>query len=155
MCYTYVLEVTNVCEDCIRVVYSTESPGIPSEIKTEWFSTRARGNWDHINFMIEDGISLENFLECMTVNNTEVLRKICLLLLDKIEYDYWKYLHIIPILDPTFVPPQINKECRWQKELANSIVNEHFRGVISTCMTTNRLKKLTHILKYQNHKYNH
>ena len=155
MCDTRVLEVTSVwdCEsqyDCVKIVYTKTSPGIPQEIKTEWVYTKTLGDWKRINFLFEDGVTLESFLECMTEKNTEVLQKICLLLLDKINSEHWKYMYLIPILDPTFVPPKINNRCRWQRELADTIVNEHFRGVISTCINKQRLNELAHVLKYQN-----
>lgn len=158
---TTVLCVTSLydCEnqyDCVKIDYVHDMPGMPGILKTDWVYTRPLGDWSKINFSREDGLPVERFLETMVVKNLDVLRKMCLLLLKKIGYDYWEFLYLVPILDPTFEPPIINHRCRWQRDLADSIVSEHFHGVISTCINTNRLQELYYelvqVVKYQKKK---
>ena len=156
---TTVYEVASVvdCEslhDCIRIDYAIETPGVPERPKTDWVYTRPRGNWRNIVFQKEDGMTLDEFLNTMVVKNTDVLRKMCVTLLKKIGYDYHKYLYLIPMIDPTFEPPRLNKSCRWQRELGEAMVNEFFLGVIMTCVNNRRLERLYHELVYiVEHKY--
>jgi hypothetical protein len=152
MYHTRVIEATSIwdCEsqyDCVCIKYTFESPGVPKNTKTEYIYTRGLGNWTRIEFPHGDDVSVEKFLECLTDQNTEVLRKMCSLLLDKIGWNTWEYVYLVSILDPTFCAPKINNKCRWQRELGDSIVTEHFRGVIETCTNTYRLKKLYNELK--------
>lgn len=150
---TTLLTATSIfdCEsqyDCVKIDYVVDEPGIPVRNKTEWIYTKTLGDWKKINFSTDDGVTVERFLDSMVVKNLEVWRKMCVLLLKKIGFDYHRYLYLTEILDPTFKSPRINYGCRWQREFADSFMNQDFMGVISTCTNKRRLEKLYTELVY-------
>ena len=128
--------------DCVKIDYVVDEPGMPFRTKTEWIYTKTLGDWKKINFSTDDGVTVERFLDSMVVKNLEVWRKMCVLLLKKIGFDYHKYLYLSEILDPTFKSPRINYGCRWQREFADYFMNQDFIGVISTCTNKRRLERL-------------
>ena len=128
--------------DCIKLEYILETPGYPARQKIDWISAKPVGDWTTIQFEKHEKMSVDRFLNTMVVKNNEVLRKMCILLLKKIGWNYHEYMYLVPILDPTFDPPRINPHCLWQREFANSLVQEHFFGVIATCRNNRRLDEL-------------
>lgn len=154
---TRILSVTRIPEsECIKIDYILNLPGSPNVRKTDWVYTKGLGDWTCINFEPWDWVTVDSFLNTMVVKNTDTLRKMCSILLKDIGYDYWEFMYLIPILDPTFEPPRINHGCRWQRELADSLVSEHFFGVINTCKNNTRLyelyNELVQVVKYNKRK---
>lgn len=128
--------------DGVRLEYLVETPGYPSRKKIDWLQTVPVGTWQDISFRQDENMCVDRFLDTMVVKTNEVLRKMCIILLKNIGWNYHEYMYLIPMLDPTFDPPRINPKCRWQREFANSLVDEHFFGVVATCRNQTRLKKL-------------
>lgn len=145
-------------QDCVRITYQCDEPGLFNNTKTDWIYSKALGNWSTICFSPDEGVSVDGFLGAMVERNQDCLRKMCILLLKKIGTGYHNYMYLIPIIDPTFEPPRINHRSRWQRELAQDITSNTFQTVIMTCKNLNRLERLyyhlLHISKnHDNNKY--
>jgi len=130
----------NANDNCVALYYRMDIPGEYGCYKTDWINTQPAGDWNVINFF--EPVPVHKFLDTMVVRNVEVLRKMCVFLLKKLEFNPGRFMYLVPILDPTFYPPQININCRWQKEFSNSLVSNHLFVVIETCRNAARLEML-------------
>lgn len=135
--------------DCIEVSYRTFTPGIGYTTKTSFVYSTPLGNWTEIKFT-EDNVKYSNFLNTMVYKNLEVRRLLAIVALRDVlsvfKYNI-KLLNAMAILDPTFVPPNINLSCRWQCEMVDEIVNKSSFHVISTCRNEYRLTKYFNALQ--------
>jgi len=112
---------------------------------TDFLYTSPKGNWTELKFTTREQVRYVDFLNTMVNKNLEIARKIALLHVDRIlespnrHSSFVNLMNSIPILDPTFVPPDFNLRCRWQRELLETICNEWVKSVILTCLTYTRL----------------
>jgi hypothetical protein len=151
-------------ETGFQVVVNRTRPGTPLCEKTEWVYATPKGEWSHeVTFSVDDQMYYTDFLDCMVHKNVSVLRKMCTLRLKSIldlsyPRDCIPLVHNVDILDPTFVPPEMNMSCKWQGEFAQHFCENFFIMVIETCNNYNRLdslyRRLTTIDK-KNYNYTH
>lgn len=140
----------------IRVEYTVKQPGDFCNDKTEWIYAKPKGTWKG-SITFED-VTYPDFLDLMVYKSEDVLRKMCSIRLQSIlicrtPRDTVGLVQLIEIIDPTFVAPSLNKNCRWQCEFSHEFCNTTFLTVISTCVNKQRLYKLyyelTKIDKYE------
>lgn len=137
--------------DCIEITYNKFVTGTRTRTITDYIYTTPLGNWTELKFDKSEGVQYTNFLNTMVFKNIEVYRKLARLALERIiEYPNLyriNLLNAICILDPTFVPPIINKKCKWQHELMETIVSSTSLVIIITCRNTFRLEKYFNALR--------
>jgi len=131
--------------DCIEITYKKYIHGVGYRTKTDYVYTKPAGNWVELKFYNEDNVEYSNFLNTMVTKNLDVHRKLAKIELDRILDSPGMYrinlLNAICILDPTFIPPIINKRCRWQCDLLEDIVSKTSLYVISTSRNERRLER--------------
>lgn len=119
---------------------------------SDCFTTTPYGGWTHIDSRHES-LRYEMFLETMVQRTIETVRQSVSIELDNVLChnenirSLVRVMNSIKILDPTFIPPIINFNCSWQKNLVKSIVKEVFPHIIETCNNFTRLEKLFNVLK--------
>ena len=96
-----------------EIHYSKYIEGIGYEDKIDTFDTKT-----HCEFNYGSGsVRYERFLDTMVVKTIETMRKMVLIALDNALCENRKIhsliriMNSIKILDPTFIPPVINKAC--------------------------------------------
>jgi hypothetical protein len=116
--------------------------------KVMYIDTFPLGNWNEIKFDPDDNVLVSDFLKTMVFRNIDVARVLARLALNRVvEHNdvMWKHyiqcMCAIRILDHTFVPPSININCGWQKDLLDSIVDKTSRCIIATCRNADRLER--------------
>jgi hypothetical protein len=135
--------------DIVEIHYI--KPNFPK--KVTFVDSFPNGNWTDIKFDPDDEVLATDFLHTMVFKNLDVSRKIASLSLERIiehtEVSWPNYIQTMcamRILDPTFEPPHINLNCRWQKDLLESIVERTSRTLISTCKNADRLDRYSNAL---------
>ena len=139
----YVMEAEYSAEDNmmnIKTMYYQE--GIGWNEKLEFLYTRPCGMWTKLKFRKEDKINYYKFLDLMVMQTEEVLKKKTIDFLSahgsKHPCEFFSGLRII---DRTFVPPVINKKCRWQMEFAETSCLPYCTYVVSTCKNMNSIDR--------------
>jgi len=98
-------------------------------------------------------VRYERFLDTMVIKTIETTRKMVLIALDsalcenKNIHSLIRIMRSIQIIDPTFIPPNINKSCSWQKKLVRNICKDVFPEVIETSTNKFNLEKLFRTLQ--------
>jgi len=130
---------------CVEITYEKFLPGVGYRNKTDYVYTDPAGDWVQLCFSKEDNVNVSNFLNTMVIKNLEVYHKLAKLELERVLDTPGTFrinlLNAIRILDPTFVPPIINKRCRWQCELMEDIVSKTSICIIATCKNEWRLER--------------
>lgn len=146
--------ICNMCDssgtDCIELTYSKFVPGFGTKQFIEWVYTTPLGNWRELKFNEDENVSYSNFLNTMVFKNNEVHRKLAKLALERIlSSDRYRInlMNTIRILDPTFIPPRINLNCRWQCEFMEELVTTRSLVVIATCRNDRRLARYFNALQ--------
>ena len=133
--------------DLIDIHYNRDIPG---GIYKERFTFRGvpNGNWQCISFKHGE-LLLDKFLDVMIIKNIEVIRMQALLALESYEslqhsiHTRLRLMNAMCAIDDTFIPPGVNKTCRWQKELVDDIVFKYGKYVIQTC--TNKYNLIEYV----------
>jgi hypothetical protein len=136
--------------DCIEIVYNKFVPGYGYRKITDYVYTTPVGNWTNLKFHDCDDVQYTNFLNTMVFKNIEVYRKLAKIALYRIlDTPLYKInlLNAICILDPTFIPPYINKKCAWQRNLIETIISSTSIHVICTCYNIRRLERYFNVLQ--------
>jgi hypothetical protein len=136
--------------DCVEITYRKYTPENGYRTLTDYVYTKPLGNWTEIKFNSSDDVQYTNFLNTMVFKNIEVYRKLARLALSNVvNYPMYhiKIINALCILDPTFVPPIINKRCTWQRELLENIAQTTSLRVIYTCKNTYRLERYFNALQ--------
>jgi len=138
-------------DPCIEITYTKFVSGIGLRRIIDYVYSYPLGGWTELVFDDESPPMYTNFLNTMVFKNIEVYKKMAKLHLDSILEVPWLYrinlLNAICILDPTFTPPRINVNCRWQNELMEDIVSTSSLMIISTCRNIKRLERYTNALQ--------
>jgi hypothetical protein len=120
-------------------------PGIGMKQHREWiYDTAPTGDWIHMTFE-PNQTRYDCFLDCMVKKTVEVRRRLCRLALTNHDTEPRTFkakirlMNAIRILDPTFVPPRINRKCGWQNELLTEIYGRTSIRVIAACTNSYRL----------------
>jgi hypothetical protein len=143
--YSVSLLCDNTVSGIVEFTYKKFTPGIGYRTKTGYVYTTPAGNWNELKFAAEDNVNVSNFLNTMVIKNLDVRRKLASLELYRILDQPGEFrinlLNAMRILDPTFVPPHINKTCGWQCELMEDIVSKSSFRIIATCRNEQRLER--------------
>ena len=135
-----------------EVNYTKYTEGIGIKSDTDEFETKLLGNIDVLNFE-NNIIKYEEFLDIMIEKTIETTRKMVLIELDNVMLEnkninsLIRIMNTIKILDPTFVPPIINKICSWQKRYVVETCKKTLPQIIKTSTNEYRLNKMFRILK--------
>jgi hypothetical protein len=130
----------------VEVTTDRFRPGTGWNSHTDFVYTTPKGDWTELKFMRRENVRYIDFLNTMVDKTLEVSRKMAHLSVRQVLDDYpVRYpglvdlINYLPILDPTFVPPDFNLRCRWQRELLTNMCNQWLYMVISTCRNQVRL----------------
>jgi hypothetical protein len=116
------------------------------------FNTKPIGDWVEIKFK-HGSTSYADFLGNMIVNTTRTRRVMATIILEDILCENFdvnctiRLMNAIKIIDPTFVPPIINKGSKWQREFIKELCLYTFPQVIMKCGHKKRIIALIDVLK--------
>tara|TARA_B100000287_G_scaffold91368_1_gene83650 strand:- start:852 stop:1343 length:492 start_codon:yes stop_codon:yes gene_type:complete len=136
----------------IEVNYTKYTEGIGIRSYTDEIKTKLLGNADFLDFK-NDIMKYEDFLDIMIEKTIETMRKMVLIELDNVMLEnkninlFIRIMNTIKILDPTFIPPVINKMCSWQKRYVIETCKKTLPQIIKTSTSKYRLNKMFKILK--------
>ena len=133
-------QLYHVDEKCTvtEIHYSKYTDGIGYEDKIDSFTTKTNCEFNYGM----GSARYERFLDTMVVKTIETVRKMVLIALDNALcenrniHSLIRIMNSIKILDPTFLPPIINKTCSWQKKLVKEICKDILPEVIETVSYT-------------------
>lgn len=132
-----------------EIHYSKYIEGIGYEDKIDTFNTKTHCEFDYGS----GSVRYERFLDTMVVKTIETVRKMVLIALDNALcenrniHSLIRIMNSIKILDPTFIPPVINKACSWQKKLVKEICMDILPSVIQTSTNQVSLDRLFRTLQ--------
>jgi hypothetical protein len=148
-----VLRATYDGEQAIEIEHLKWKSGVGWAKKTDYVYTFPLGNWNELKFGEADRVLYTDFLRVMTFRNLEVWRKLAKLVLEEYQDEEPSYkaaaINSLEILDPTFVAPKVNINCKWQCEMLDHLINATSLHVVSTCRNTRRLKKYFYEMQEQ------
>ena len=137
--------------DIIEIEYVKYVHGNGWKTHKDWIYTYPEGDWTELNFDDTSSVKYIDFLNSMVFKNLEVQRKIAKLSLDKLStkgpMKLLKAMCAIRILDPTFVPPEINLDCTWQLGLLNHIVLVTSYEIIANCKNKTRIDRYSRVVQ--------
>ena len=140
----WVTRATYTVDSYVDITYTKWSPGTGYTSHDITVETWPEGNWTHLEF--DFSTSLIHFLNVMVNKTIDVSRKIAELSNENLAEKYQdnneklnELMNAISILDPTFSPPVLNMNCRWQMELLYDIVINTSYRVIVTCKNKKNL----------------
>lgn len=119
--------------------------------RTDFLDTVPLGGWTQLSYGPMSKTTYVDFLQGCVEKTLDIKRKMARLNLDE-ALDSGKFINImnaIRILDPSFVPPVINKDSKWQRHLVRDIASRTSIEVISACTDENRLTKYSTVLRLQ------
>jgi hypothetical protein len=132
-------------DNCVEIEQFKFQPGIGWKCKTDFIDTTPLGQWTELFFSAEENVSYIDFLKTMTAKTLDTCRKMAKLALDQYEDaskgDKFFALQALTLIDRTFIPPEINLECRWQCELLDYMISTSSLHVVATCRNPARLIK--------------
>ena len=137
--------------NCVAITYVNRqdySRSVFENEHTDFLYTEPIGGWNVLRFDGDD-CDYISFLETMVFKNIEVYRKIAVLITRRLlqkKRSRVKVLEAMSVLDPTFVPPEINTNCRWQMEMLDGMI-PHVYTIISTSYSSTKLKWYISTLK--------
>jgi hypothetical protein len=115
------------------------------ETFVDYFRTTPLGDWVELTSMKEN-IPLEKFLDSMVEKTTEVLQKMCDVLLEETQCST-RLMHATKILDPTFTPPYVNLSKSWQRTFVDDFCMEVLPEVVYHCTDDARLQKFFNVVR--------
>ncbi len=95
---------------------------------------------------LKQNIPLEKFLDTMLEKTTEVLQKMCDVVLENARCST-RLMHATKILDPTFTPPYVNLSRAWQRTFVDDFCMHTLPEVIYHCRSDKRLEKFFNVVK--------
>ena len=132
-----------------EIHYSKYVEGIGYEDKIDTFNTKTKCEFNYGSGCVR----YERFLDTMVVKTIETVRKMVLIALDNALcenrniHSLIRIMNSIKILDPTFIPPIINKKRSWQKKLVKEICMDILPSVIQTSTNQVSLDRLFRTLQ--------
>lgn len=119
----------------------------------DYFLTSPIGDWTKLSFK-KSTLPYEDFLRVMVKQTLEVKRRLAEIALENIfcysPVDFHtmiRILHTTKILEPSFEPPVINKESKWQVDLLNDLCRDYIPDLIERCDHSKRLIRMFNVLK--------
>jgi len=140
--------ITDVEEACnyVEVEYTKYVVGENRyETFVDYFNTTPAGDWVEIT-SLKQNILLEKFLDTMLVKNTEVLQKMCELVLDKAQCST-RLMYTSKILAPSFIPPVVDLRFSWQRTLVDDFCMEVLPEIVYHCNDDRRLEKFFNVVR--------
>jgi hypothetical protein len=141
---TYLFDVQSQT-DTVEIEFTRYSKRKGWRTYTDTIETYPEGDWTEINFGPDNFVPYEDFLNTMVHKNVGVCRKIAELSLDNVStkntHRLIRIMNAIKILDPTFQPPVINTDCKWQLGLLRDIAFDTSYHVIESCINKKRLER--------------
>jgi len=111
----------------------------------DYFRTAPRGNWVEIT-SLKQNIPLEKFLDSMVDRTTEVLQKMCEVILESAQCST-RLMYTSKILDPTFTPPVVNLSRTWQRTLVEDFCMNTLPELVYHCNSDRRLEKFYNVVR--------
>lgn len=115
------------------------------ETFVDYFRTTPLGDWVELK-SLKQNIPLEKFLDTMVEKTTEVLQKMCDVVLESTACST-RLMHATKILDPTFTPPRVNLSRQWQRAFVDDFCMETLPEVVYHCTDEARLEKFFNVVK--------
>tara|TARA_B100001564_G_scaffold324756_1_gene305799 strand:+ start:11906 stop:12397 length:492 start_codon:yes stop_codon:yes gene_type:complete len=137
---------------CIEVKYSKYIEGEGYVELPMLLETTPVNGWEKFKSP-KQSLRYDDFLSSMVEKNVIVRRTMARVALDAVlceNNDINSLIRVansIKIIDTTFVPPFINKQCKWQRDLVYEICLYTFPRVIDTCKNVRRLDNLFTVLR--------
>ena len=126
--------------DGITVIFTDDS--------VHYMVAKPMGGWFRLNFSDYTPTYVQ-FMEQFLIPTLEVLRLIAKTYIENTPVTPETF-NKVTILDPTFTPPGLNRRCKWQMDMLNTISIPYSITVITTCMNTHRLRKYINSVKCYN-----
>lgn len=132
--------------DMVEVEYTKYVEG-ENVYKTfvDFYRTTPRGQWVEIT-SLKQNIPLEKFLDTMVEKNTEVLQKMCDVVLESTPCST-RLMYASKILDPTFIPPVVNLSRAWQRTFVDDFCMNTLPELIYHCTKDHRLEKFFNVVR--------
>jgi len=115
------------------------------ETFVDYYRTVPAGEWVEIT-SLKQNIRLEKFLDTMVEKTTEVLQKMCDVILESAQCST-RLMYASKILDPTFTPPVVNLSRAWQRTLVNEFCMSTLPELVYHCRNTRRLEKFFNVVR--------
>ena len=146
----YVFDVNSQI-DTVEIEYTKHIPGIGWKKHIDYIDTYPEGDWNELHFSDCSSVKYVDFLTTMVHRSTDVARKIAKVSLDNVSTKnprkLLKIMNAVRILDPTFIPPEINVDCTWQNELMEHIAYTVSYRIIATCKNKYRLGRYSRVVQ--------
>lgn len=111
----------------------------------DYYNTTPRGDWVELT-SLKQNIPLEKFLDTMVERTTEVLQKMCDVVLEQTNCSI-RLMCASKILDPTFVPPVVNPHVAWQRTLVEDFCMDVLPEIVYTCINDARLERFFNVVR--------
>ena len=111
----------------------------------DFYRTTPAGQWVEIT-SLKQNIPLEKFLDTMVVKTTEVLQKMCDVILESTPCST-RLMYASKILDPTFTPPVVNLSRAWQRTLVDDFCMYTLPELVYHCTDDRRLEKFFNVVR--------
>ena len=136
----------------VEINYLKYVPGRGYIDFVDYLNTKSRGDWSEI-VSRKQSIQYENFLETMVEPTRETRVKMATIALENILYGnvdiktYIRVMNTVKILDPSFIPPIINKKSPWQRKYVEDFCKETLPDIIERTSSMKRLQRIFSVLK--------
>ena len=120
--------------------------------KKSFVYTQPKGDWTVLNFSRYDCVYEADFLRTMVKPNDDVYKRIaCVELQTTLSFfttlkERIKLMKCISIIDPSFKPPYINLDSKWQVDLLYKLTDEVIFDAIDNFNNPRRLMRFANIL---------
>lgn len=118
----------------------------------DYLNTKPLGDWTEI-VSRKQCIQYENFLDTMVASTRETCVKMATIALENILCGivdirtYIRVMNVAKILDPSFIPPFINKKSAWQRKYVETFCKETLPDIIEQTESNTRLRRAFNVLK--------
>ena len=137
---------------CIEIKYSKYIEGEGYVVLPMLLETTPIEGWEKFKSP-KQSLRYDDFLSSMVEKNIMVRRTMAKIALDAVlceNNDINSLIRIansIKVIDTTFVPPFINKRCKWQRDLIYEMCLYTFPLIIDGCKNERRLDNLFSVLR--------
>jgi hypothetical protein len=128
--------------DYVEVEYTKCPDG---ETFVDYYNTTPRGDWVEIT-SLKQNIPLEKFLDTMVERSTEVLQKMCEIVLEQTECST-RLMYTSKILAPSFVPPVVDLRFSWQRTLVDDFCMHVLPEIVYHCTNDERLEHFFNVVR--------
>jgi len=115
------------------------------ETFVDYYNTSPRGDWVELT-SLKQNIPLEKFLDTMVERSTEVLQKMCEIVLEQTECST-RLMYTSKILAPSFVPPVVDLRFSWQRTLVDDFCMHVLPEIVYRCTNDERLEHFFNVVR--------